>query len=321
MLHSTTSQNELEAFRDRIRPLNELERFDRETLGTARGEMPEILAVHLLPGAQLSNPTSSLSELPTCPTNGRPENIDSASRVSAIGPGELGNSEHYFQDTQMRPETEQGHFQSSVHELDVHSISAALECNPTRSCAPEAILHSGIGDQRPSNVAPEYTTVAPTSGAPQRQSPVVTFSYDRPSSCEENCACICHFKHRSKSPEIAKSLIGSLFIGYTGLPFLFSKCNSDTCIRQSSRSIRVWYTFPTWFIQRTLDVLVRSATMSGFCFRVTMRNRVNMGAGINMISLARHGDIVTMIKLLENRKGSLSDIEMHGGLSPFFVRL
>ena len=172
--------------------------------------------------------------------------------------------------------------------------------------APEAIL------------ATTHTGTAPTSRIRQRQ-PVVKFHCDSWISCEGYCSCICHSTYRYKSPELLDNLVGSLFIGYTGLPISTPKCDSRTCINQTPRSIRVSYAFPSWFFMKTLDVVARNS-QNGPSFGLSLRNRIDASTGINIISLTHNGDITGMVKLLEERKASLTDVTLYNGTTLFCVR-
>ena len=166
----------------------------------------------------------------------------------------------------------------------------------------------------------ENIVEASDSPIQQRRPQMVTFNCRRPISCEGHCSCICHSNRRHyKSPGVLSKLVGSLFIGYYGLPVSISECDSKTCVNQVSRMLRVSYSFPTWFVSKTLNLVARNLFTSDPCFGLSLRNRVDIAAGVNIISSALRGDISTITKLLEGHKASLTDVESYAGNSPFNV--
>ena len=162
-----------------------------------------------------------------------------------------------------------------------------------------------------------WTTSPLMNRAQPRQSSVVTFYCRKPIRCENHCRCVCHSKYHYKSPGLVQKLLGSLFIGYTGLPILAARCNLDTCVNQISRSIRATYSFPTWFVSKSLDVIVQSS--STLYFGLNVRNRILLGSGMNILSLCSRGDTRGVMKLLEKHEASLNDIELTHGTSALYV--
>jgi hypothetical protein len=70
--------------------------------------------------------------------------------------------------------------------------------------------------------------------------------------CQWGCRCICHRGYLSRSPERLESLLGKLFLGYTGCPKFSSTCNRPDCARQGGIAASVSYFFPTWFTARAV---------------------------------------------------------------------
>jgi len=74
-------------------------------------------------------------------------------------------------------------------------------------------------------------------------------------SCRPICSCVCHRESRIKSPKWTESIIGTLFLGYSGVPTIgvFSaKCTEVACRRNKSAIINVQYRFPPWFFHRMI---------------------------------------------------------------------
>lgn len=72
-------------------------------------------------------------------------------------------------------------------------------------------------------------------------------------SCKSWCSCCCHAQQSVRFPRVLKTMIGSLFIGYSGIPILTAPCNEKMCLKRSSPSMHVSYYFPTWFLSRVLN--------------------------------------------------------------------
>ena len=193
---------------------------------------------------------------------------------------------------------------------------------PTYPDIPEVHWNSDADYQDRANLEPGHTTPFLTNLAQQRPSSFATIHCNRILKCEGHCPCICHLKQRFRSPRVFDKLIGTLFIGYTGLPISVSKCDHHPCKNHVPRSVRASYIFPAWFLTKTLDFIMRySHSMSGPCIGLSVRNRVNPAAGMNIITLAQNGDTSGIIKLLEQHKGSLTDISHIRGASAFHVSI
>ena len=239
---------------------------------------------------------------------------------------ELGTSKQQIQSPHRIRDFEWSAFQSSFQEAAVpipHAARNLPGLNGIVSAqfdAPRATMYTDTGSHEPTNLASEYIRPTLTTRVQQRQSSVITFHCDRLLSCARGCSCVCHSKQSYKSPGMLGKLVGSIFVGYTGLPMLTAKCDLDTCINQVPHSIRVSYTFPAWVVMKTLDFFAKSSSVSGPCFGLSVRNRVSEAFGMNILTASRHGDISTLIKLLEKRKVSISDIGLNGA-SPFAVRM
>ena len=209
--------------------------------------------------------------------------------------------------------------QRSAQELAGPDLLVCNRSTSRRFDAPEAVLYTEMEGQQLIEPNSEPNETGLTSYVCERRPLVVTFYCKKAISCEGYCSCVCHASRRYKSPGLLNSLIGSLFIGYSGFPILSKKCDLATCADQTSRSVRASYTFPAWFVMKTLDFVAKSSSTSGLCFNLRLRNKISQGAGTNIISLARNGAIPTIRKLLEKGQASLTDTDSLG-FSPFCVR-
>ena len=296
---------------------------------TSRLELPAIPLAF-----ELSSQAPPDPQLPTAPTSHQPVGTDGLLVASSAEPMEL-DSNNFRSRARRRSWDFDWAAYDSPSQLERPSVTNRgsisdfqdlIEHAPSQVHARGALASSDIGNQGPTRLALDDRDVTRTlvDHVQESESPIVTFHCNRMRSCERSCSCACHSRNQYKSPAMFNKLIGSLFVGYTGLPVstLPSKCDSDTCVNQVSRDIQVVYVFPAWFMMKTLDFFCRTLFTTGPSFGLSTRNRVetSLSSGVNIISLARNGDKAGIITLLEKRKASLTDIASVSGDSPFNVR-
>ena len=148
-------------------------------------------------------------------------------------------------------------------------------------------------------------------------SSTVAFEAFRNAQCDIRCPCPCHFRYSCMSSSSLGSLFGSLFVGYIGIPTINSICKIGACRSSSVRVYRVIYTFPVWFLKRTLELAFGSNYFGEPEFNIRMHNRVEYMSEDSLFQLARKGDIGSMQKKLTNRQASPHDVSLRGGLSAF----
>ena len=115
------------------------------------------------------------------------------------------------------------------------------------------------------------------------------------------------------------SVFGSLFVGYVGIPTINSVCKLGVCNSSSVRAYRLVYTFPVWFLKRTLEVAFGSNYFGEPEFNIRVHNRIEYMSDDSLFQLARKGDVTSMQKKLANREASPHDVSLRGGLSAFDV--
>ncbi|KAI9812177.1 MAG: hypothetical protein M1827_004843 [Pycnora praestabilis] len=81
--------------------------------------------------------------------------------------------------------------------------------------------------------------------------------------CRLACGCICHKEHRLRTPQNLSGLIGSLFLGYSGLTAGKVKCSEKSCRRRPDSSLKFTYYFPWWFLARKVTMAVTLNSMKG----------------------------------------------------------
>ena len=65
--------------------------------------------------------------------------------------------------------------------------------------------------------------------------------------CRPGCFCICHSVRKSDTSGYFERIIGRLFVGYSGLPLLNSRCDSVRCRRSQTPNVSAEYWFPLGF--------------------------------------------------------------------------
>ena len=131
--------------------------------------------------------------------------------------------------------------------------------------------------------------------------------------CTSRCNCVCHASRRYRSPRSFDALLGTLFMGYTGSRIRFAeKCTSSLC---KSRSLKVQYLFPQWFLHDTLATLtVATSGAPAFCLNVT---RLRAG-GPDILRLIKSNDLRSLQLLYSTGSGCPKDI-FHNGQTALHV--
>lgn len=123
------------------------------------------------------------------------------------------------------------------------------------------------------------------------------------------CQCKCHKQTRRRTPAYLNHIVGSLLIGYNFFPFVPPSCDLRGCGRRSS-TLCVNYTFPRWFLDRTILMEVRNKQSVGpeLLLRV-IRMRPNYA---EIFITCRRGHIGILQRLLNEGQGSISDVGEDG---------
>lgn len=114
-----------------------------------------------------------------------------------------------------------------------------------------------------------------------------------------------------------QSVLGSLFVGYAGLPVLTPSCSSRVCQGSSEGLLQVNYYFPQWFLARILSLVVKFQDAQ--TPEVSLRLLNVRSSCESIFQHALHGDAESMKFLLNNGKGSVLDVTDDSGHSPLHV--
>ena len=128
--------------------------------------------------------------------------------------------------------------------------------------------------------------------------------------CGPPCPCPCHHQKRVRSPRLLDDILGSLFIGYSGLPCYQQTCDRDCKQGSSEVGVGLQYAFPRWMLNRIVCMRVMSSKIKGpelllRCLRVRPRNAPIFQATLE-------GNLSGVMDLLTNGQASLLDVSPQG---------
>jgi hypothetical protein len=79
-----------------------------------------------------------------------------------------------------------------------------------------------------------------------------------PETCDPFCGCQCHKLSVARFPPWMGKILGCLFVGYSGIPYIQRRrCNEKMCKQEAEILIKVTYYFPTWFLARMVTIIDR----------------------------------------------------------------
>ena len=92
--------------------------------------------------------------------------------------------------------------------------------------------------------------------------------------CRCWCPCACHAKRelKSKAPGMVESVLGRLFIGYSGLSVLNKTCDFRACKDRQNATAEYW--FPWWFVSMNMRLQLTYLPRTGPQFQLSTTRRV-----------------------------------------------
>lgn len=144
----------------------------------------------------------------------------------------------------------------------------------------------------------------------------VKFTASYYETCSFACGCSCHRLKHLKSPSYLQTMLGSIFIGYVGLPVISSKCDVFECNHNTNAALWVDYYFPAWFLDRKIHFSLINRPNSGP--QQSLRVSRIVSPSSHIIKFAMQGDVQRMKDLLQNGQGSPYDTD--GTHTPLMVR-
>lgn len=126
-------------------------------------------------------------------------------------------------------------------------------------------------------------------------------------TCRPGCSCACHSLQKASSPGILNRILGQLFIGYAGLPYISPKCNNETCKKSGARKVSLEYWFPLGFLSSTiLRMQAGYQPTVGTLFQLQTLKSVPDNA--QCVNFALNGNIEGLKYLLSNGLASPRDV-------------
>ncbi|KAK3319029.1 ankyrin repeat-containing domain protein [Apodospora peruviana] len=138
--------------------------------------------------------------------------------------------------------------------------------------------------------------------------------------CPPSCPCRCHLDLPSTGaswsmpPGLLRSVLGLLFVGYSGFPVSTPKCDYPQCAKSHTmRTMRVTitYAFPVWLLQWALCVYLQVSAKGAFYFGLSIRRRVRYSSD-TIFHIVDNGTLETALKT-DNR--SIHDVNVKNGRS------
>ncbi|KAI9784656.1 MAG: hypothetical protein M1835_003537 [Candelina submexicana] len=153
-----------------------------------------------------------------------------------------------------------------------------------------------------------------STGSPHAPTPGTTVGIglvqEPENQCARLCSCICH-KPGRLSISFLDRVIGSLFVGYVGLPVFTAPCNEYICKKnrhRSSFSARFTYYFPSWFLARMIYSAINYTARDGPQILFVKAPRLRPGTA-RIFEYAVDGDIVAMQKAFSMGDASPFDVD------------
>ena len=134
------------------------------------------------------------------------------------------------------------------------------------------------------------------------------------------CACMCHAVSKLQYPRWIAPLIGSLFIGYAGVPYLSNvRCNESMCTKREDALVKATYFFPAWipYFSRMVSFVGRWNVLDGHDVSLRMPRVVPSSSEIFM--LAQKGNVQGIKRLFSLQKASVHDVSVVEGRSAMHV--
>ena len=133
-------------------------------------------------------------------------------------------------------------------------------------------------------------------------------------NCRPGCPCACHSHAKRSSPALIDRVCGQLFVGYTGLPFMNAKCDSDTCLKSQTSQVSVEYWFPLGFLwSQIVRVQMSYKSQLGPQFEIRTLRRVQDSA--QCVNFALNGNIEGLKDLFRRGLASPNDVSTTRGYS------
>ena len=132
-------------------------------------------------------------------------------------------------------------------------------------------------------------------------------------TCQTSCPCSCHAPQRSATPGILNSILGRLFIGYSGFPVLNPKCDNGECSGTHDKQVTAEYWFPTGVWSGIVRMQAVMSLNGGPSLSLDVLRRIPDSS--TSVDFAQKGDIKGLQHLFRDGLASPRDISASRGYS------
>ena len=136
-------------------------------------------------------------------------------------------------------------------------------------------------------------------------------------ACTPWCSCVCHQRGSLQTPKLLQSILGTLLIGYSGLPVLTKPCDQHSCHLRARPTSSITYFFPRWFVARAISLILSSTPLAGPVATLKMQRTVSGDADV--LNFAKLGQVEELKTLFEQGLASPHDVHFESGVTPLHV--
>lgn len=131
------------------------------------------------------------------------------------------------------------------------------------------------------------------------------------STCPNGCPCSCHTQQRSSTPGFLNSVLGHLFVGYSGLPMLSPACDRKGCRKVRATQVNMEYWFPTSMWSTIVRVQMGSGFNEGPLMQLDTLRRIPDAS--QCVDFAQNGNILGLQHLFKQGLASPRDVSSSRG--------
>ncbi|KAF4981976.1 hypothetical protein FZEAL_2322 [Fusarium zealandicum] len=165
-----------------------------------------------------------------------------------------------------------------------------------------------LGPEPASPSLPKPEPVPPTLLA----LPASRVSAKRP-LCSPECKCACHLRRTFQAVPMLETILGRLFVGYSGLSLRSQKCDLETCEQQQPSPTTLTYFFPRWFVDSAISVALSQSVGTP---TLNIKVRRPCSETNRLFALSRCEGVDGIRELFSSRAASPDDLDHRGGWSP-----
>jgi hypothetical protein len=144
----------------------------------------------------------------------------------------------------------------------------------------------------------------------------IQLSMQQRTMCVPSCVCLCHRWRQLRSPKVFERLIGSLIIGYSGVPLITKNCTVKSCKVKATYALKVNYRFPVWMLARA--VLFAVSNQYGQPTAGLSVARIRPHSSL-VFSFAESGNVAGLKHIFDHHLASPFDISAQTGDYPLHV--